>query len=303
MKSKLVFILPILLLLLQASAIGDHGGIAIYWGQDGREDSLSKTCATGRFSYVNIAFLSTFGNGQNPLLNLAGHCNPNPSVNNCGFIGEEIKACQKLGIKVMLSIGGGAGTYNLTSSNDAEELSDYLWKNFLSRGANSTARPLGDAVLDGIDLDIERGLSDYYPYFVRCLRYRKPKVIISGAPQCPLPDRYLSPALNATVFDYVWVQFYNNPQCQYNSSSNNSTANLLESWRLWTTNESVKAKKIFLGLPASKDAAGSGFIPAGVLTTEVLPAIKKSHKYGGVMLWSKYWDEQSGYSSEIYAKI
>ncbi|KAL6508373.1 hypothetical protein OROHE_021915 [Orobanche hederae] len=301
MKSKLVFILPILLL-LQASAIRDRGGIAIYWGQNGHEDSLSKTCAARRFSYVNIAFLSTFGNGQNPLLNLAGHCNPTPSVNNCGFIGKEIKACQKLGIKVMLSIGGGAGTYNLTSSNDAKELSDYLWENFLSRGANSTARPLGDAVLDGIDLDIERGFSDYYRYLVRCLRSHNPKVIISGAPQCPLPDRYLSSALNATVFDYVWVQFYNNPQCQYSSSSN-SSANLLDSWRRWTRNPSVKARKIFLGLPASKDAAGSGFIPAGVLTTEVLPAIKKSHKYGGVMLWSKYWDEQSGYSSDIYAKI
>ncbi|KAL6541536.1 hypothetical protein OROGR_011022 [Orobanche gracilis] len=302
MKSKLVFILPILLLLLlQASAINGHGGIAIYWGQDGREDSLNKTCATGKFSYVNIAFLSTFGDGQKPLLNLAGHCNPDPSVNNCGFIGREIKACQKLGIKVMLSIGGGAGTYNLTSSNDAKKLSDYLWKNFLG-GVSSTAHPLGDAVLDGIDLDIEQGLPDYYQYLVGHLRSHKRKVIISGAPQCPLPDRYLSPALNAAVFDYVWVQFYNNPQCQYNSTSN-STANLLDSWGRWTTNKSVKAKKIFLGLPASENAAGSGFIPACVLTTEVLPAIKKSPKYGGVMLWSKYWDEQSGYSGDIYAEI
>lgn len=301
MKSKLVFILPILLLLLRASALCGRGGIAIYWGQDGREVSLNETCATGRFSYVNIAFLSTFGDGQNSILNLAGHCNPDPSVNNCGFIGKEIKACQNLGIKVMLSIGGGAGTYNLTSSNDAKNLSDYLWENFLG-GGNATAGPLGGAVLDGIDLDIERGLPDYYPDLVQFLRFHNQKVIISGAPQCPLPDRYLSSALKASVFDYLWVQFYNNPQCQYNSTSN-STANLLQSWERWTTNQSVRAKKIFLGLAASEAAAGSGFIPADVLTTKVLPAIKKSPKYGGVMLWSKYWDEQSGYSARIYKKI
>ena len=32
-------------------------GIAIYWGQNGFEGSLSSTCATGRYAYVNIAFL------------------------------------------------------------------------------------------------------------------------------------------------------------------------------------------------------------------------------------------------------
>jgi chitinase len=54
-----------------------------------------------------------------------------------------------------------------------------------------------------------------------------------------------------------------------------------------------------LGLPASPAAAGSGFIPVPDLTSNVLPSIKDSSKYGGVMLWSKYYDDQSGYSSSI----
>ncbi|XP_042479965.1 acidic endochitinase-like [Macadamia integrifolia] len=97
-------------------------------------------------------------------------------------------------------------------------------------------------------------------------------------------------ALNTRLFDYVWVQFYNNPSCQYNLGNVN---NLLSSWRKWTS--LVPATKIFMGLPA----AGSGFVPANVLNSKVLPVIKTSAKYGGVILWNKYYDDQSGYSNSI----
>ncbi|KAK9207303.1 hypothetical protein WN943_017588 [Citrus x changshan-huyou] len=55
----------------------------------------------------------------------------------------------------MLSIEGGAGNYYLSFSEDARQVADYLWNNFL--GGQSSARPLGNAVLDGIDFGIERG--------------------------------------------------------------------------------------------------------------------------------------------------
>ncbi|KAL6291600.1 hypothetical protein ACE6H2_009110 [Prunus campanulata] len=174
-----------LLIIISLCKSSQAGGIAIYWGQNGNEGTLADTCNTGNYQFVNIAFLSTFGNGQTPVLNLAGH-----SQN----------------IKVLLSIGGGAGSYSLTSADDATQVADYLWNNFLGGQANS--RPLGDA-----------------------------------------------------------------------------------------------AGLIFLGLPASPDAAGSGFIPATVLNSEVLPVIKKSRKYGGVMLWSKFYDDQSGYSSSIIENV
>ncbi|KAK9202267.1 hypothetical protein WN944_017477 [Citrus x changshan-huyou] len=50
---------------------------------------------------------------------------------------------------------GGAGNYYLSFSEDARQVADYLWNNFL--GGQSSARPLGNAVLDGIDFGIERG--------------------------------------------------------------------------------------------------------------------------------------------------
>lgn len=57
--------------------VGTNAGeIAIYWGQNGNEGTLAEVCASGNYDTVNLAFLSTFGNGQTPMVNLAGHCDP-----------------------------------------------------------------------------------------------------------------------------------------------------------------------------------------------------------------------------------
>ena len=100
-------------------------------------------------------------------------------------------------------------------------------------------------------------------------------------------------ALNTGLFDYVWVQFCNNAPCQYASGS---TTNLADAWKQWLT---VPAKQILLGLLVSPQAAGSGFIPSDDLKSDVLPLIKSAGKYGGIMLWSKYYDDQDGYSSSV----
>lgn len=277
-------------------AVGcNAGGIAIYWGQNGNEGTLAETCATGNYDYVNLAFLATFGGGRNPMINLAGHCDP--YSNACTNLTSDIKSCQAKGVKVMLSIGGGAGAYSLDSSQDARQVATYLWNNFL--GGKSDKRPLGDAVLDGIDFDIEQGNGEHWDDLARFLsgyskRRDNNKVYLTAAPQCPFPDQWVGGALNTGLFDYVWVQFYNNPPCQYTSGN---LTNLEKSWKLWTS--AIPAKNIMLGLPAAPDAAGSGFIPPTDLTSQVLPAIKGSAKYGGVMLWSKYYDDQTGYSSSI----
>ncbi|MBA0609281.1 hypothetical protein Godav_021361 [Gossypium davidsonii] len=195
----------------------DAGGIAIYWGQNGNEGTLAETCATGNYDFVNIAFLSTFANGQTPTINLAGHCNP--YRNGCTGLSSDIKSCQAKGIKVMLSIGGGAGSYNLTSAEDARQVATYLWNNFL--GGISSSRPLGYG---------KRGK----------------RVYLTAAPHCPSPDAWVGGALKTGLFYYVWVQFYNNPPCQYSSSS---IGNLEDEWKQWTTD--IPATKVFLGLPAA----------------------------------------------------
>ncbi|KAG8363289.1 hypothetical protein BUALT_Bualt19G0006600 [Buddleja alternifolia] len=260
-------------------------GIAVYWGQNVNEGLLRDTCSSGLYKVVNIAFLSTFGNGQTPRLNLAGHCYPDGG--GCQMLSNSIKQCQDQGIKVLLSIG----------ADDAHSVADYLWNNFL--GGQSDSRPLGDAVLDGIDFDIEAGEDHYSDLAGKLFQYGQQgrKVYLTAAPQCPFPDTRLGNALQTGFFDFVFVQFYNNPQCEYVSSDPDMFKN---SWNQWT---SVPAGKIYIGLPATQDAAGSGYVPNQVLISEVLPFAKGSSKYGGIMLWDRFHDKQSGYSAAVKGSV
>ncbi|XP_023740724.1 acidic endochitinase SE2 [Lactuca sativa] len=265
------------------------GSIAAYWGQHTDEGTLAAACATGNYKFIMIAFLTTFGSGQTPVLNLAGHCDP---ASTCSGLSSDIQSCQNQGIKMFLSIGGAVGSYSLSSSEDAQQVSDYLWNNFL--GGQSNSRPLGDAVLDGIDFVIESGSGEFWPDLAKALALysAQKKVYLSAAPQCPIPDARHDSSIQTGLFDYVWVQFYNNPQCEYGANADA----LLARWNQWTQ---VNSNQIFLGLPAATGAAGSGYIPPDVLTSSVLPSIKNSPKYGGVMLWDRFFDQQSGYSAAI----
>jgi chitinase len=287
---------PVLsLILLVAGMVGNTraGNIAVYWGQNGNEGSLADACNSGNYAYVMIAFLSTFGNGQQPQLNLAGHCNPG----DCAKFSPQVKSCQSQGIKVLLSLGGHGGSYGLSSTDEADSVANYLWDNFL--GGSSSSRPLGDAVLDGIDFDIENKKPAHYGDLANALR-GKGQVMLTAAPQCPYPDKSLGEALQAVRFDAVWVQFYNNPQCQY---ANGDDSSLVSAWKTWTS--SVNAGKFYLGLPASKAAAPSGgYIPPGDLTGKVLPDIKGIGNYGGIMLWNRYYDVQnSDYSGKVKGSV
>ncbi|EMS65443.1 Acidic endochitinase [Triticum urartu] len=280
------------ILLVALSATCHAGSIAVYWGQNDGEVSLAKTCASGNYKFVVVAFLPKFGKGQKPELNLAGHCDP--SSGGCKILSKDIHSCQRRGVKVLLSLGGADGSYGLSSRGDARQVAMYLWNTFLG-GTRSSSRPLGDAVLDGIDFDIEKGGSKFWGDLARDLKNLDKGVLLSAAPQCPFPDQWDDGAIKTGLFDFVWVQFYNNPECQISAGP----GAFLAAWKRW---ESLPIGKLFLGLPASKDAAGTGFVPAGKLKS-VLPLIKGTPKYGGVMLWAKFYDDHTGYSSAIKGHV
>ncbi|KAI8540438.1 hypothetical protein RHMOL_Rhmol09G0264300 [Rhododendron molle] len=314
-QARTLFLLLSLLLFptLLKTTEARRGGIAVFVGQDGYFSSgvgnLTAVCATGRFAYVNIAFLDVFGNGQTPSLGLpTQHCNT--TTNGCTIITNQIRHCQRKGIKVMLSIGGIVGDYPLASKADAKNVSLYLWNNYL--GGFSPNRPFGAAVLDGIDFYIEQSSPPYWDDLARYLhcfsKLGKKKVYLSAAPGCAYPDLVLGQALKTGLFDFVWVLYYSNvnlnPSCAY--LGGNNTTNLLNSWAVWT--KSVKARKFFLGLvalprPPVTEVIPGGFIPIDMLTSQVLPVIKKLRNYGGVMLWNLFYDEQDGYSTAILNSV
>uniref|UniRef100_A0A0E0JMP7 Uncharacterized protein n=1 Tax=Oryza punctata TaxID=4537 RepID=A0A0E0JMP7_ORYPU len=309
MSGKLWFLASVLLSMSTvdlAMAVSGGVNIAVYWGQNGSEGTLGETCSTGLYAYVNLAFLSTFGAGRAPVLNLADHCDA--SSGSCASLAADIASCQAAGVKVLLSIGGGALGYNLSSPSDARDLAAYLWDNFLGGGAgagDAASRPLGDAVLDGVDFDIESP-SRFYDDLARNLSslYKGAAAgaktyLLTAAPQCPYPDASLAAALGTGLFDHVWVQFYNNPPCQYAAPGDVSA--LQSAWEQWTAG--LPAATLFLGLPGSPDAADSGFVDADTLASEVLPVVEGAANYGGVMLWSRSYDKDSSFSVKLQATL
>lgn len=288
-----LFLFPLLIFILLKCS--NSVPIAIYWGQGTDEDegSLQDTCSTGNYEIVIIAFLNTFGNGRTLGLNLQ-HCDS--SSGGCTSLSAEISACQKAGYKVLLSLGGAEGDYSLSSTDAAKQLALELWNNFL--GGQSDSRPLGDAVLDGIDFDVEHGGNQFWDDLATALHaYNngESKVILSAAPGCYLPDPNLNAAINTGLFTYVWPQFYDSPPpggCQYDGGS---ADRLLDAWNRWA---SFPVNQLFLGLPAAPEGTTTGgFVPPEVLKSQILPVIKGSAKFGGVMLWSKKLD--NGYSNAI----
>uniref|UniRef100_A0A0E0GZC3 chitinase n=1 Tax=Oryza nivara TaxID=4536 RepID=A0A0E0GZC3_ORYNI len=273
-----------------AAAAGKKTGrITVYWGQTAAEGRLREACGSGLYTTVIVSFLTGFGGGRYKL-DLAGH--------DRGAVGPDVKYCQSRGVLVLLSIGGGIGRYSLASKADAKAVADHLWDFYL--GGRSKSRPFGDAVLDGIDFDIELGRPAHYDDLARYLKAysgRKPggkKVWLTAAPQCPFPDRMLGEALRTGVFDRVHVQFYNNPACSYRASN---AAAFAAAWRKWAS--SLPRSSVYLGLPAAPGAANSGYVPPAALAGEALPIVQRSRNYGGVMLWSRYWDRRTGYSKKI----
>jgi len=121
---------------------------------------------------------------------------------------------------------------------------------------------------------------------------------LASAPQCFMPDHYLDKAIKTGLFDYVLVQFYNNPPCQYDGINSDATL-LLQSWNAWTS-LALPNNTVFMGLPAAPNAAPSGgYIPPTDLISKVLPFIKPTSNYGGIMLWDRFHDVGNDYSNQI----
>ena len=283
-SSFVLFMYFLFLVLLDTSQSEDIG---IYWGQEKDEGSLAETCATGKYSYVNIAFLYTFDNGQTPEINLQGYCDNSP--NGCTSISSDIRDCQKQGIKVMLSVFGGG----VLTSNDSKQISDYLRNNFL--GGYSSSRPLGDVILDGIDFLTDNDWDDVARYLKSS---SKQNIYLGATSVCSLQNVNVLSILKSGLFDYLRLLFVGDP-CQYKEGN---IDNLISSWNQWKT---IKVGKIFLGLTASPNASlpDSGYSPAHLLNSQILPIIRTSPKYGGVMLWSRFYDKQSNYSDSITSPL
>ncbi|KAI8338928.1 glycoside hydrolase superfamily, partial [Chlamydoabsidia padenii] len=265
-------------------------------GGSGSQKNLASYCDDSTDVLV-LSFLTEFNVGGLPSLNFANACTtafPGTQLLHCPDIGKgkDLKkkktyfTCQSKGKKIILSLGGAAGSYGFSSDAQAQTFAQTLY-NMFGAGTHQY-RPFDDAVIDGFDFDIEGGGSTGYAALSTSLKsLSNNQLLITGAPQCPFPDAMLGDALNNAVFDAVFVQFYNN-YCTPSGSNFN-----FDTWDNWAKSTSKnKNVKVILGLPGSPTAAGSGYLTFNQIQTTVAN-VKKYSSYGGVM----FWDASQTYSN------
>lgn len=220
--------------------------------------------------------------------------------------------------------------YGFTSNEDAAQTASDIWQLFLGgypSEESAALRPFGDAVLDGIDLDIECAAEGtnpaYYTAFVEQLHalmsdssnpdaatasLGTASYLITAAPQCIFPDAYLGPDTEGLVLsnstmhlDYLWPQFYNNPSCQFNSTDEGAGfQQSFQTWSSWAAS-AAPAIEVLVGLPASASAAGMGYM-APDDEQDQIRLIQESNatNFGGVMLWSAAWESANAATNQPY---
>ena len=96
----------------------------VYWGQNGggtiENNDLSAYCtATSGIDILVLAFLYEFGGGQTiPSGTIGQSCfiSQSGEGQNCAALASAIATCQSVGVKIILSLGGAAGSYKLHSN-------------------------------------------------------------------------------------------------------------------------------------------------------------------------------------------
>lgn len=294
-----MMVLTLLFLLLQslfafAFDIDSKSNVAVYWGQAsaGSQESLATYCQSDDVDIVLLSFLYQYPSSVG--LNFASACTSTFSngLLHCSTIGEDIQTCQSLGKKVFLSLGGAAGSYGFSNDEEAETFATTLWNTF-GEGSGKEERPFDDALIDGFDFDIENNNPTGYTALVKKLRNYfssgSKNYYISAAPQCFYPDSSVGELLSNGDVDFAFVQFYNN-YCNVDKQFN---------WDTWlnfaqtiSPNSNIK---LYLGLPGSATAAGSGYISDLETIKTTVQTISGSENFGGIMLW----DASQGFDNKV----
>ncbi|KAI4154225.1 MAG: hypothetical protein LQ340_001816 [Diploschistes diacapsis] len=279
--------------------------LAAWWGQSEASSTynLGDICNDPSYDIVMLSFLNDFFSaGGMPTINLGPSTGePSTSQSAAGatglFNGEDlqsdIQACQSSGKKVMLTLGGAAGysQSQFASDSQAEAFADTVWDLFL--GGDSLLRPFPNLKLDGIDVDNENKDQTGYTAFVSALRSKfaedtSKSYYISGAPQCPQPDQSI-PLDAMKQMDWVWVQFYNNPQCNHGTGSP-----FTDSVSSWSQSLAGSNAKLFVGAIADS-SQGSGYISGDDLAAEIKQVQGMGlGNFGGYALWDASLAMQNG---------
>lgn len=273
--------------------------IAVYWGQNsahctgkGCQERLLHYCQNTPSDIVLLSFLDNYPNTQVNFANQAGDTFPDCDLLHCSQIGRDITACQEMGKKVLLTMGGAIGDYGFVNDASGAAYARTLLDTFGPINPASTVqRPFDDAVVDGFNFDPEHGNASPYTALANELKLLAPEMLLAAAPQCPIPDRVLDHALTNGWFDYIFVQFYNN-YCSMDKEFN---------WKAWSKFAKKKSPnnkvKIFVGLLGSPGGTDQGYVNAATVARH-MPELVSDPSFGGFALW----DASSAEANHNYAR-
>jgi chitinase len=208
------------------------------------------------------------------------------------------------GKKVIISVGGQNGTVSISDATSATNFANSVYSIMTTYG------------LDGVDIDLENGVSS--TYMASALRQLSSKaganLIITFAPQTidmqSTGMEYFKLALNVKdILTIVNTQYYNSGSmngCNGNVYSQ-GTVDFMTALACIQLQGGLNPDQVGLGLPASPSGAGGGYqSPSNV--NNALACLAKGTNCGsfhptttwpsirGAMTWSINWDASNGWN-------
>ncbi|OAQ67376.1 class III chitinase ChiA2 [Purpureocillium lilacinum] len=286
----------------------------VYWGQNGgsitENNDLASYCTKeAGVDIVVLSFIYQYGNGQLlPGGTIGQSCSiTNGQATGCDDLAKAIDTCKSNGVKVILSLGGATGAYSLSSQQEAETIGQNLWDAYGNSQTPAASRPFGKTFVSGFDFDIESNSGNgFYEHMIAKLRSNFASdsantYYITGAPQCPTPEPNMNEIITKAQFDYLFIQFYNNPGCSVDGEIN---------WDAWKSNiangPSAKAK-LFLGVPASPLGAtgtqsGAKYYLEPAKLATLANKLKTDGVFGGIMMWAAGFSDANVNNGCTYAQ-
>lgn len=300
-------------------------------GQGPNQKRLNEYCADDSIDVIILSFVHLFPQQANgyPGIDFGNQCYaetfPGPGYNGhntpsnnrllkCPNLQRDLYICRQVNTKkIILSLGGGTGGYQLNGASDGSNFATQLWSMFGPRQDAWVQRGLprpfdynnvGFSV-DGFDLDIEHSSSDAsagYKALVTKLRSLYATVplgtfYLTASPQCVVPDPNMKDMLAATTFDMIFIQFYNTPQCSARrwadanpgykpGDASAATAGFtFDAWSTWLAGTSSKDARLYVGLPGSAAAANPGNDLSVAQASNLANAYYCRANFGGVAVW------------------
>jgi chitinase len=274
-----------------------------YWHNFNNGSTVMKLNAVpSAYNLIVVAFADATGTAGAVTFNL----DPATGYSGTSEFISHISAINATSRKVIISVGGQNGTVSVTSSTAAT--------NF----ANSIVGLMNTYGFAGVDIDLENGINaTYMEQALRSIKSQKPNAIITMAPQTidMQPGQvngtgYFKLALNIRdILTIVNMQYYNSGSmngCDGNVYSQ-GTINFLTALACIQLQAGLRPDQVGLGLPATSQAAGGGFVSPSVVNN-ALDCLAARTNCGsfvppqswpgirGAMTWSINWDATSSYN-------